>query len=75
MSSFDPSIFRAYDMRGTYPDQMNETVAYAAGQAFVAITGAKMSLLVKMFAQLATQSLRPSPAEWLRLEQMLFRLE
>lgn len=41
MSSFDPSIFRAYDMRGTYPDQMNETVAYAAGQAFVAITGAK----------------------------------
>lgn len=38
---FDPSIFRAYDMRGIYPSQMNEKVAYAAGQAFVSVTGAK----------------------------------
>jgi len=41
MSIFDQSIFRAYDMRGTYPNQMNEQVAYAAGQAFVHIMGAK----------------------------------
>lgn len=41
MSTFDPSIFRAYDMRGTYPDQMNEEVAYAAGQAFVKAMNAK----------------------------------
>lgn len=38
---FEPSIFRAYDMRGIYPSQMNEQVAYAAGQAFVHIMGAK----------------------------------
>jgi phosphomannomutase len=32
---YHPSLFRPYDVRGTYPDQMNESVAYAAGQAFV----------------------------------------
>lgn len=37
----DPSIFRTYDVRGTYPNQMNERVAYAAGQAFVHVMGAK----------------------------------
>jgi phosphomannomutase len=41
MSIFDQSIFRAYDMRGTYPNHMNEEVAYAAGQAFVAVMEAK----------------------------------
>lgn len=39
--SFEPSLFRAYDMRGTYPDQMNADVAYAAGQAFVRVMNAK----------------------------------
>lgn len=38
---FDQSLFRAYDMRGTYPNHMNEQVAYAAGQAFVHVMGAK----------------------------------
>jgi phosphomannomutase len=38
---YDPSIFRAYDVRGTYPNQMNEKVAYAAGQAFVQVMDAK----------------------------------
>jgi phosphomannomutase len=37
----DHSIFRAYDMRGTYPGQINEHVAYAVGQAFVTVMGAK----------------------------------
>lgn len=32
--SVDQSIFKAYDVRGTYPDQMNEDVAYAIGRAF-----------------------------------------
>lgn len=41
MSVFDHSIFRAYDIRGTYPNQMNEQVAYAVGQAFVQVMGAK----------------------------------
>ncbi len=31
----DPSIFKAYDIRGIYPDQLDEDVAYAVGRAFV----------------------------------------
>jgi phosphomannomutase len=30
----DPSIFKAYDVRGIHPDQMDEDVAYAIGRAF-----------------------------------------
>jgi phosphomannomutase len=30
----DPSIFKAYDIRGTYPDQLDEDVARAVGRAF-----------------------------------------
>lgn len=30
----DPSIFKAYDIRGTYPDKLTETIAYAVGKAF-----------------------------------------
>jgi phosphomannomutase len=30
----DPSIFKAYDVRGKYPDQMDEDLAYRIGRAF-----------------------------------------
>ena len=31
----NPSIFKAYDIRGIYPDDLNEAIAYAVGRAFV----------------------------------------
>ncbi|MBT4504449.1 MAG: phosphomannomutase/phosphoglucomutase [Gemmatimonadetes bacterium] len=31
----DASIFKAYDIRGIYPDQLDEELAYAVGRAFV----------------------------------------
>ena len=31
----NPGIFKAYDIRGIYPTQLNEQVAYAIGRAFV----------------------------------------
>ena len=34
MQQIDPSIFKAYDIRGTYPDQFNEDVAYRVARAF-----------------------------------------
>ena len=37
----NPSVYRAYDLRGLYPADMNEEVAYAAGQAFVSVMNAK----------------------------------
>lgn len=30
----NPSIFRAYDIRGIYPDELNEKMAYQIGRAF-----------------------------------------
>jgi phosphomannomutase len=35
----DPSIFKAYDVRGIYPDQMDEHVAYRIGRAFAQVLG------------------------------------
>ncbi len=37
--AIDPSIFKAYDIRGTYPDQINADVAYKIGYALAAILG------------------------------------
>lgn len=34
-------IFKAYDIRGIYPEQLNETIAEKIGRAFVTFTGAK----------------------------------
>jgi phosphomannomutase len=34
------SIFKAYDIRGVVPDQLNEDVAAAVGAAFARLTGA-----------------------------------
>jgi phosphomannomutase len=33
---FTPAIFKAYDIRGTYPDQLDEATARAIGASFVA---------------------------------------
>jgi phosphomannomutase len=35
----DPSIFKAYDVRGIYPSELNEETAYLIGRAFVAYLG------------------------------------
>lgn len=40
MTRIDPGIFKAYDVRGVYPDQLDEEVARAVGRAFVAYLGA-----------------------------------
>src|SRR6476659_258725 len=39
--TLNPDIFKAYDIRGTYPDQVNEDAARAIGAAFVAYLDAK----------------------------------
>jgi len=40
-SPLDPSIFKAYDVRGLYPDQIHEEIATQIGRAFVAYLGAQ----------------------------------
>jgi phosphomannomutase len=34
-------IFKAYDIRGVVPDELDEAIAEAVGAAFVRVTGAK----------------------------------
>ena len=34
------AVFKAYDVRGTVPDQIDEELARAVGAAFVQVTGA-----------------------------------
>ena len=41
MRTIDPGIFKAYDIRGIYPDQLDEDIAYQIGRAYVAYLGAK----------------------------------
>ncbi len=36
----NPSIFKAYDIRGIYPTELNEEIAYLIGRAFVTFLGA-----------------------------------
>ena len=36
-ASVDPSIFKAYDVRGTYPEQMDERLAYRIGRGFARV--------------------------------------
>ena len=37
----NPSIFKAYDVRGLYPKEINENAVYNIGRALVAHTGAE----------------------------------
>ena len=41
MTKIDQKIFKAYDIRGTYPDQLNEGIAYKVGRALVEYLNAK----------------------------------
>jgi phosphomannomutase len=39
-TQIDLGIFKSYDIRGTYPDQLNEAIAERIGRAFATFTGA-----------------------------------
>lgn len=39
--SYDPKIFKAYDIRGIYPDQIDEDTVYKIGQAYLKVIGGK----------------------------------
>ncbi len=41
MPTVDPTIFKAYDIRGVYPDQLQEDIARSIGRAFVVYLEAK----------------------------------
>jgi phosphomannomutase len=39
--TIDPSVFKAYDVRGVYPGEIDEEGAERVGAAFIAVTGAR----------------------------------
>jgi phosphomannomutase len=41
MSDTNPAIFKAYDVRGLYPSEVNESAAHDIGSAFVTYLKAK----------------------------------
>ncbi|MCE2542002.1 MAG: phosphomannomutase/phosphoglucomutase [Acidobacteria bacterium] len=41
MQTIDPEIFKAYDIRGIYPGQLDEDLAFQIGRAYVAYLGAR----------------------------------
>ena len=41
MQTIDKTVFKAYDVRGLYPSQINEGLAHQIGRAFVAFLGAQ----------------------------------
>ena len=40
-TQLNPAIFKSYDVRGIYPSEFTDDVAYEIGRAFVALLGAK----------------------------------
>jgi phosphomannomutase len=41
MMNVNPSIFKAYDIRGIYPTDLDEQIAYRVGRAFAVLLGAR----------------------------------
>jgi phosphomannomutase len=45
-TQLNPTIFKSYDVRGVYPSELNEEVAYAIGRCFVPLVGAQSASVV-----------------------------
>ena len=54
----NPTIFRAYDVRGKYPGQINEDAAYLIGRAFATIHGG--TVVVGGDSRISTPALKES---------------
>lgn len=61
------SVFGAYDVRGIYPDEINEELAYRIGRAFVRFLSAKM-VVVGRDARLSSPALREKLIEGISCE-------
>jgi phosphomannomutase len=57
--NLNEEIFKAYDVRGVYPESLNEEVAYCFGRAFVDFLKPK-NIVVGYDARLSSQSIKES---------------
>lgn len=63
MPTIDPSIFKEYDIRGIYPDQLNEETVYKIGRAYAEILkrenfGKKLQIVVGNDMRLSSPPLK-----------------
>lgn len=58
--NIDPTIFKAYDIRGIYPTQLNDEIAYRIGQGFVDYAKPEGEVVVGMDVRLHSESLKNS---------------
>jgi len=58
--NIDPSIFKAYDIRGIYPDNINEEIAYKIGQGYVNFAKPQGEVMVGMDVRLHSEVLKDS---------------
>lgn len=65
MSAISIACFKAYDVRGRVPDQLNEEVAYRIGRAFVQFLGAR-SVVVGHDIRLSSPTLSAALVKGLR---------
>ncbi|MEZ5495215.1 MAG: phosphomannomutase, partial [Pseudomonadales bacterium] len=65
MSAIQINCFKAYDVRGRVPDQLNEDIAYRIGRAFVQFLGAK-SVVVGHDIRLSSPALSAALVRGLR---------
>jgi len=54
----NPAIFKAYDIRGTYPEEINEEIAYKIGQAYVSAIKPQGKVAVGMDVRLSSPQLK-----------------
>lgn len=65
MKKIDTSIFKAYDIRGTYPDQIDTEVAYAIGQAYAEVISPDGPVVVGHDVRLHSEKLKNAIIEGL----------
>jgi len=63
MSDINTSIFKGYDIRGIYPQDINEELAYKIGQAYVDIVQPQGEVLVGLDVRLHSKDLQESLIE------------
>jgi phosphomannomutase len=61
----DHSIFKAYDVRGTYPDQLNEELFFAMGQSYAKVVKPNGEILVGHDVRTHSETLKNSLIEGL----------
>ncbi len=59
------TCFKAYDVRGRVPDELNEDIAHRIGQAFVAVTGARR-VVVGHDIRLSSEAIKAALSDGLR---------